>query len=334
MSRRLLAVALGLLGALALAEAGVRLGGLQDRWMPSLVFQMSSDAAVHRYAADPRLVYELAPSTSARLPQAEPWGAPIRTVHINALGLRGAEAAVGKPRGTLRIVCLGGSNTFGAAVSDGQTWPDALQAALAERLPLPVQVWNAGVSGWMTPQKVLRAEQAIVEWEPDLLLFQLFNTGPRNLFVPEGGLDWRRQLEADPTLWHDHLRWVPSAGPGPLLRGSALLRVAVLAGNRLDRDGLEPGARVEALEIAARERGRDSYRALRRSTTVPMALVVVPAGGHAEWWQEAVDGPVLDLRALPRPDLPGIDEIHPSAAAYAWYGQRLADLLIAQGLIP
>ena len=35
-----------------------------------------------------------------------------------------------------------------------------------------------------------------------------------------------------------------------------------------------------------------------------------PAGGHAEWWVEERDGPVLDLRALePRPNLPGIDDI-------------------------
>lgn len=329
---RLLASLFGTLGALLLAEIGVRVAGLEDRWMPSLLFEMSSDVAVHRYAADPRLVYELAPGATARLPRAEPWGDDPRAVRVNGLGLRGGERSASKAPGVLRIVCLGGSNTYGAAVSDGRTWPDALERELAHRLDRPVEVWNAGVSGWMTPQKVLRAQQAIEGWEPDLLLFQLFNTGPRNLFVPGGAPDWRRQLDRDPTLWSDLLRWAPS-NPGILFRSSALVRMFLIAANRVDRDGLEPGARVEALEVAARERGRERYRALRASTNVPMALVVVPAGGHAEWWDEGRDGPALDLRALPRPDLPGVDSIHPGAAAYAWYGRELATLLIYEGLV-
>lgn len=321
--RRALAVLFGLASALALAEVGARLLALEDRWMPSLVFEMSSDVQVHRYASDPRLVYELAPSSQATFEDSAPWGDSPRTVTVNALGLRDPERPPAKPPGTLRIVCLGGSNTYGAAVNDGSTWPAALERALRAE-GRSVEVWNAGVSGWMTPQKVVLAERAIAQWQPDVLLFQLFNTGPRNLFVPDGRLDWRRQVQGDPTLWRDHLRWASTPG----FHTSALVRAVVLAANRLDRDGLEPGARIEELEVAARNRGRDSYRALRAAhPDLAMALVVVPAGGHAEWWDEEIDGPVLDLRAIERPDLPGIDDIHPGADAYAWYGRELARLL-------
>lgn len=334
-NRRVLpAIGFGLLLALALAEGVVRVLDLEGRWMPSLVSVNAADPELLVPAADGRVVFELKASSTLFSQRVESWGDPERTVSTNSLGLRGPERSVGKPDGVFRIVALGGSNTYGAAVSDGNTWPDALERELAAT-GRRVEVWNAGVSAWVTTQKVTRAEQALNEWEPDLLLFQLFNTGPRHILGSDfGEIDWAPQFAHEPSLWSEQLRWVPDTGPGWwAFRASALVRAGVLAENRRER-ALDPPDRrwIIAMEEAARVRGARAYRALREGSDVPMALVVVPAGGHAEWWTDT-DGPVLDLRALPRPRLPGIDDIHPGREAYAWYGRELARMLGEQGLL-
>lgn len=335
---RLLAVAFGLVIAVLLAEVGVRVVDLEARWMPSLVSVNAADPELLVPSDVPGLVYALAPNRSILSTRVESWGDPERRVSTNSLGLRGPERPLQKPPGTTRIVVLGGSNTYGAAVTDGNPWPDALERSLASR-GVTTEVWNAGVSAYVTTQKVSLAEVALREWSPDLLLFQLFNTGPRHILGSDfEEVDWRPQFNRDPTLWKEQLRWVPESGPGWwLVRGSALVRAAVMAENRWERSLDPPDRRwIIASEEAARVRGERAYVDLRRRwPDVLMALVVVPAGGHAEWWVEDRDGPVLDLRALePRPNLPGIDDIHPGSEAYAWYGHELARMLVDRGIIP
>jgi len=336
---RLGLLALGVCVGLLLGEAAARIADLDGRWMPSLLSVNAADAVLLQESAQPGLIFELVPSQSLELKPIPGWGDPVRRVSTNGLGLRGPERTASKPDGVFRIVCIGGSNTYGASVTDGAPWPDALERSLLARGVEGVEVWNSGVSAWVTTQKVIRAEQALAEWEPDLLLFQLFNTGPRHIIGSDyEEIPWRPQFDREPSLWADQLRWVPDSGPGFwMTQSSALVRGVVMAANRRSR-ALEPEDRswIISMEQAARARGERAYIGLRqRWPDAAMALVVVPAGGHADWWIEERDGPVLDLRALPnRPDLPGIDDIHPGREAYAWYGEELARMLTERRLVP
>ncbi|MBI3450759.1 MAG: SGNH/GDSL hydrolase family protein [Acidobacteria bacterium] len=93
--------------------------------------------------------------------------------HINALGLRGPERSAEKPPGTYRVLCVGGSTTFGAGiVGDENTWPARLEAKLAAARPdLRVEVWNAGVPGYTTAENVIYLSLRLVDFRPDLVVF-------------------------------------------------------------------------------------------------------------------------------------------------------------------
>jgi len=72
-----------------------------------------------------------------------------RRVSINALGLRGPEAAADKARGRRRLVTFGDSITFGYGVADEETYA----ARLAERgRDRGLEVLNAGVTGFTSHQ--------------------------------------------------------------------------------------------------------------------------------------------------------------------------------------
>ncbi len=89
---------------------------------------------------------------------------------VNSAGLRGAQ--IGKKRDdTLRILCIGGSTTWGHKLDDDETWPSLLQALLNKRGDGRFEVLNGGVSGWGLEQN-LRALQdgRMRDLEPDLVL--------------------------------------------------------------------------------------------------------------------------------------------------------------------
>jgi lysophospholipase L1-like esterase len=114
---------------------------------------------------------------------------------VNADGLRGARLLAPEER-TARILCMGGSATWGHKVDDDETWPHALQEQFREAGRAPVEVLNGGVSGWGLEQ-ILRSlqEGRLRTLRPDLVLvFSGWNTA----FMSESGqvADFRRQLTA------------------------------------------------------------------------------------------------------------------------------------------
>ena len=74
--------------------------------------------------------------------------APTQKSH-NEHGVRGPSISKQKPPGVFRVVCLGGSSTYGhTPTSDAATWPARLEAYLNEEQGAPrVLVINAGFSG-------------------------------------------------------------------------------------------------------------------------------------------------------------------------------------------
>ena len=88
-----------------------------------------------------------------------------KRIHIGKLGIR---SNGGPPPGSgPLILCVGDSFTFGAQVHDEETWP-----ALLER-ELGVRSMNAGVFGYGLDQSVLRAQQLVPLFHPDLLIVGL-----------------------------------------------------------------------------------------------------------------------------------------------------------------
>ena len=95
---------------------------------------------------------------------------PFR-VSVNNLGFRGRDLPLLKRAGTVRVLCLGDSYTFGAYVDDVETWPAQLEVALRERLAgRDVEVLNAGISGFTIVDEMDFLTEHGLGLDPDLVV--------------------------------------------------------------------------------------------------------------------------------------------------------------------
>lgn len=90
-------------------------------------------------------------------------------VRHNALGLRGPEVAPTKAPGTVRVVALGDSFTYGIGVHDEETFCARL-AALDPR----IEAINAGVNNYGTHQELLALKEQALPLRPDVVLICIF----------------------------------------------------------------------------------------------------------------------------------------------------------------
>lgn len=91
----------------------------------------------------------------------------------NEWGFRGPALPLEKGPNTYRIVCLGGSSTYGhTPSSDAATWPARLQHWLNQQDAhgKRVEVINGGLSGWSTFESTVNLAFRMVEWRPDLVI--------------------------------------------------------------------------------------------------------------------------------------------------------------------
>ncbi len=89
---------------------------------------------------------------------------------INSLGFRGKEISQKKPEGSLRVLCLGDSCTYGVIVSDQDAYPAVLERLLAAKLrPRQVEVINGGVVGYSSLQALLLLQEKGFALQPDIV---------------------------------------------------------------------------------------------------------------------------------------------------------------------
>lgn len=102
---------------------------------------------------------------------------------FNPQGFRGAPIDPVKPGGTLRIIAIGDSNTFGWAVDDGANWPAQLEARLAASRP-GTRVVNAGVWGYSLYQGRQRFHEMLA-FTPDVVLVSFGANDAHQVRVPD-----------------------------------------------------------------------------------------------------------------------------------------------------
>lgn len=95
-----------------------------------------------------------------------------KPVHINAHGTRGPDFADAKPPGTLRILSLGDSRTFGWGLTDEETYSRRLERALQAHAgsSRKIEVINAGVNAWSFPQMLVYFREFGLKWQPDAVI--------------------------------------------------------------------------------------------------------------------------------------------------------------------
>ena len=88
---------------------------------------------------------------------------------INSLGFRGKKIDLAKKEGQVRIVCLGGSETFGYFESEGKEWPSQLGEMLRDQFPM-AEVINASVVGLHPKNRKDYIEKYVLPLKPDIMI--------------------------------------------------------------------------------------------------------------------------------------------------------------------
>jgi lysophospholipase L1-like esterase len=159
-AKRLLMAFVGILIALVIAEAALRILG--KRYTGST------------YTADPVLGWGLRPGASA-------WEADegVAWTRINSHGYRDRERTVSKPRGVYRVAVLGDSYTEARQVAMDKTFTALAEEALNRRRCVGeggVEVLNFGVPGYGTAQELLQLRERVWPFSPDMIVLQ-FHAG-------------------------------------------------------------------------------------------------------------------------------------------------------------
>ena len=112
---------------------------------------------------------------------------------VNSLGFRGRELELKKPAGSVRIVCLGDSGTFGIWKKTEEengydNYPEELGQMLRSRGHAEIEVVNAGVLGYSTSHGLRQLVTQVLPLAPDIVTVRLgFN---------DHALSWDPRLRA------------------------------------------------------------------------------------------------------------------------------------------
>jgi lysophospholipase L1-like esterase len=120
---------------------------------------------VEIYEPDPVLFWKLKPSQDCFTK------VDRKPVHINAQGTRGREFETRKPSGTIRILSLGDSRTFGWGLTEAESYSGLLETLLREQFPnRRFEVINAGVNAWSYPQMNAYFRHCALAYQPDFVI--------------------------------------------------------------------------------------------------------------------------------------------------------------------
>jgi hypothetical protein len=163
--RPLLLLLLGVLAALGLAEATMRVAG-----------RLAVAQAVRRRVADP-VLHHRAPPRFAET-QAGPDFSVV--VHTNSLGFYDREPERAKPPGTFRVLVLGDSFTAGRGLTLDETPPAVVRRLLAARCARPIDVVNGGVASYSPILEYLLLRDVGLALAPDLVVLNFDLTDVRD----------------------------------------------------------------------------------------------------------------------------------------------------------
>ncbi len=202
--------------ALLLALSGAE---LIARWTypPQYVIYELQD--IHRVSPFKDVVYELKPNAKLHFfykDQNE-----LINYQINSLGLRSPEISSPKQPGTVRILVLGDSVTFGVRIDQTNIYTARLEQLLnqwaqSNNKTVKVEVLNPSTCGWNTFQEVSYLKHYASQLQPDLVLLQFSMNDIDDPLVHMGT-----------TIFY-HIKELPSeyfpAPPGDSLRNNIITR--------------------------------------------------------------------------------------------------------------
>lgn len=353
---------IGGLVALFSGEVLARALDLDLRLLRKTLYYQCGLLSLHRTSADAQRLFELVPGKTVEgLPYAHPKETKYSKIDfsINELGFWGRSFPAAKKGGVFRIVIFGGSSTFGAMVSDEDTYPAQMQKIFDEKCPGRVEVWNAGISAYVMSQNVAYAETVVRKYDPDLLIFQDTNLGRRAFCYTTSFAEikdlFRKNkelfIENIPLLWNPDV--LPTGEPRRLAASVAtkihnfwVVRSAFYRGLCLilyhQKGVFVDGQPVNPIterhgsawayngqKISDRELGLFAERH-QNIKILLFFLSDFPPGvvRSGILTQKNVKTFILPTEGMP----PEYREVHPPSYVYAWSAQKLYDLLIQEDL--
>ncbi len=109
----------------------------------------------------------------------------------NSRGFRQPEWPENKPPGTIRIIAVGGSTTYGAHYREHtQVWPFLLETQLNTRYDRPIEVFNLGLPSYTTHEIIGVVAMLAPVLEPDIIIMHVgANEAFTACYPDEGGPD-------------------------------------------------------------------------------------------------------------------------------------------------
>lgn len=190
-----------------------------------------SEAPVPRYQPHPYFNYTCNPE----------YREPGNTKPYNSRGFRRPEWS-GKKEGTLRIIALGGSTTYGMHSKDGSdVWPALLEKKLQARWGPGIEVLNLGVPGYTTHEIIGVTAMLLHTLSPDIVLVHVgANDAFATAYPDEGG--------PDNTTFRYSWNYKPIPGFLMfLMRNSRLIRVLAFH-YAVSSKGYLPGDMIAAMQ--------------------------------------------------------------------------------------
>jgi len=276
-------------------------------------------------------------------------------VETNAQGLRHAGPVGRKRPGSLRVVCLGDSVTFGYRVPlvfpdvpdawdrGDAPYPGRLERILRERFPgRDVEVIALAVPGYSTHQGLLLLERWIGRLAPDVVVICFgFNDvtlkhAPDEVVMTRDRVDTalRAILSSSQALLHAWRWWTSRAAASGAGAEPPTPRPRVSPERYLDNVtamvelARERGARV--LVVGPVYRDREGVPAEARRMSLYRGLLAQGMG--------ALGVPYLQIDELTENGWPANrdlfgERIHPSSAGHQVMAERIADALVRDGLV-
>jgi lysophospholipase L1-like esterase len=206
---------------------------------------------------------------------------------------RGRRFALRKPKGTLRVACLGTSTTWGYGLDEAQQtdFPSMLQALLNQQPGgQRVEVINAGVRGWTAPRMRRLFEEVVAEFEPDVVTLSLYYNDAIHATVEdeEAWLTLRTQPEFE-SDWTDCFRGIVELRTGTRRLAHLQERLRI---DRVDSRTAWLALDLPRAEPTPPERFERSLRQLAaavRSTGASLVLAKEPVSGRSPSpWREEI----------------------------------------------
>lgn len=271
--RRVVANLVLLSGSLVLVLGAIELS-LRVLYPPPARFFYPQES----YVFDPEMGHVLRPAQMAFTHD--------RPVHTNSLGIRDREIAPASPSGSLRVLALGDSQTFGSGLDLADTWPKQLERMLQAAGPARWEVVNAGIPGTDTWQHEVLLGRLLETLNPQVVVLALYvndivpRHDPRSVDATAQTNTWSKRLayllkRSAVMTWTYHRLWVPWYARQSARESS--VEEAVLAGRNDPR--AERGWQQVERSLTVMREACDAHRAMLLVVILPRRDQV--SGAHA-----------------------------------------------------